>query len=517
MSGASVGAQHAARLMPAPDSVPTLIVFVTIDQMRGDYIDRFRGQLTGGLARLARDGAFYTNAFQDHATTETAPGHASTMSGRFPSHTGINRNSAGVQDPQSPYLGNPKSNASPFRFRGGTLIDWMRAKDPRSRALSISRKDRGAILPLGRAHQGVYWYDPAMGSFTTSRYYADTLPSWLRQFNARHLPASYAGKTWALLLSPASYPEPDSVPDEAKGRGYLFPHVMPADSAAELRALPEFPFMDEITLRAASEGLRAMGLGAGPQTDILAISLSSTDAIGHKYGMDSRELHDQLIRVDRMLGAFLDTLFTIRDSTKIVIALTGDHGVAPSPELQAARTRRAARRVDLDSVGKHFDAALAARHVSAAAFAFEDAMLNVDRDAFTRARVNADSVIRAFAAAVRRVPGVGHADRVSALAADSAHDPIARRWLHSLPAGIPTALVVTLEPYSVWGDYATGIHGSPYDYDAHVPIIFWGAPFRKGRYATFARTVDIAPTLAWVTATVPTERLDGVVLRQSVR
>jgi arylsulfatase A-like enzyme len=217
------------------------------------------------------------------------------------------------------------------------------------------------------------------------------------------------------------------------------------------------------------------------------------------------------------LGAFLDTLFTIRDSTKIVIALTGDHGVAPSPELQAARTRRAARRVDLDSVGKRFDAALAARHVSAAAFAFEDAMLNVDRDAFTRARVNADSVIRAFAAAVRHVPGVHRADRVSALAADSAHDPIARRWLHSLPAGIPTALVVTLEPYSVWGDYATGIHGSPYDYDAHVPIIFWGAPFRKGRYATFARTVDIAPTLAWVTATVPTERLDGVVLRQSVR
>jgi predicted AlkP superfamily pyrophosphatase or phosphodiesterase len=514
---AVVAAQRPARALPVPDRVPTLIVFITIDQMREDSLDRFKGQLSGGLARLSRDGAFYTNAFQDHATTETAPGHASTMSGRFPSHTGINRNSAGVQDPQAPYIGDPKNNASPFRFRGGTLTDWLRIKDPRSRALSISRKDRGAILPIGRAHQSVYWYDPAIGKFTTSTYYADTLPAWLAEFNARALPARDIGESWTLLFPSQSYPEPDSVPEEGMGKDFLFPHVVPADSIAAFRALPEFPFLDEITLRAASERLRALHLGEGPQTDILAISLSSTDAIGHKYGMDSRALHDQILRVDRSLGAFLDTLFTIRDSTKIVIALTGDHGVAPSPELYASQTHKRAYRVDLSALGKRFATSLASRGVDAGAFDLEEAMLDVDRNAFARAHVNADSVIRAFAAEARRVPGVRRADLVSSLAADSARDPIARRWVHALPPDALTALVMTLQPNSVWGSYATGIHGSPYDYDAYVPVIFWGAPFKRGRYSVFARTVDMAPTLAWVTATVPTERLDGVLLWQSIR
>ena len=514
---AGARAQERARPMPAPAKVPSLIVFITIDQMREDYLDRFTSQLTGGLARLSRDGAFYTNAFQDHATTETAPGHASVMSGRFPSHTGINRNSAGVQDPQAPYIGDPKNNASPFRFRGGTLTDWLRIKDPRSRALSVSRKDRGAILPLGRAHQSVYWYDPAIGRFTTSTYYADTLPDWLVEFNARGLPASMEGRSWTLLLPPDSYPEPDSVPEEAKGEGFLFPHVVPADSAEGFRALPDFPFMDELTLRAASEGLRALDLGAGPQTDILALSLSSTDAIGHKYGMESREVHDQILRVDRMLGAFLDTLFTIRDSTKIVVALTGDHGVTPTPELYAKRTHESAQRVDLSSVAKRFQSALAMRGVDASAFDLQEAMLNIDRGAFARAHVNADSVIGAFAREVRQMPGVLRADRVSTLAAASARDPIARRWLHAIPADANTALVMSLQPHSVWGSYAAGIHGTTSDDDAHVPVIFWGAPFKAGRYSVFARTVDMAPTLAWVTATTPTEKLDGVVLWQSIR
>ena len=171
----TLGAQQpppaARRLPPAPADIPTLVVFITADQLRADYLDRFGAQLTGGLARLARGGALFTNAFQDHATTETAPGHASTLSGRHPRSTGIVRNTAGVQDPQAPLInGAPGPGASPFRFRGSTLIDWLRVKDPRCRALSVSRKDRGAILPLGRAKQEVYWYAADEGRFTTSMY-----------------------------------------------------------------------------------------------------------------------------------------------------------------------------------------------------------------------------------------------------------------------------------------------------------------------------------------------------------
>src|SRR5438874_5980842 len=141
-------------------STPKLVLFITVDAMRPDYLSRFESQLTGGLGRLYRGGAVFTNGFQDHAITETAPGHSVTMSGRFPSHTGIVTNLQGVPDPQSAVVGGGAPGASPFRFRGSTLIDWLIAKDPRSRALSVSRKDRGAILPLGRARESVFWYVP---------------------------------------------------------------------------------------------------------------------------------------------------------------------------------------------------------------------------------------------------------------------------------------------------------------------------------------------------------------------
>jgi hypothetical protein len=195
--------QHITAAQAASRSLatrPRLVVFLTVDQLRPDYLDRWARQLTGGLGRLSQRGAFFPNAFQDHAITETAPGHASTLSGRFPRSTGILRNAAGVEDPQAPLLTSRDPGASPYRFRGSTLIDWMRSRDPRSRALSVSRKDRGAILPLGRAKQSVFWYAASSGELTTSRYYADTLPTWIRRVNARRVPQSYAGQSWTLLL-----------------------------------------------------------------------------------------------------------------------------------------------------------------------------------------------------------------------------------------------------------------------------------------------------------------------------
>ena len=502
--------------MPPADSVPTLVVFITVDQMRADYFDRFASQLTGGLARLDRGGALFTNAFQDHAITETAPGHATTLSGRFPRHTGIVINSAGVQDPQSPVIGAPSLNASPFRFRGGTLIDWIRTKDPRSRALSVSRKDRAAILPLGRAHQSVFWYDPTSGRFSTSTYYADTLPEWVRDFNARRIPQSYAGKSWNTLLD-SGYPEPDSQSVENHGENFTFPHVLMSDTMEAVRSLPDFPWMDEVTLRMALTGLRALDLGRGPQTDLLAVSLSTTDAVGHRYGTDSRELHDQILRLDRSLGAFLDTLFAIRDSAKIVIALTGDHGVAPTPEVYSARTGATTRRVRTSTVIKPFTEALSARGVDPSAFRYAGGMLIVDRPVLERAGFDADSLVDAFATEVKRIPGVLRVDRYPEIASDSLDDPIARRWYHQIPPDLPVELVVTLDKYSVGSGNATGIHGSPYDYDANVPVLFYGPPFVPGRYTRFARVADLAPTLAWISATQPTEKLDGEVLWEALK
>ena len=518
-----------AHAQASDTSPPKLVVFITIDAMRPDYLPRFGTQLGGGLGRLYRGGAVFTNAFHDHAITETAPGHSVTMSGRFPVHTGISANTAGVADSTTTLLEAPGVGASPFRFRGTTLTDWLIAKDPRTKVLSVSRKDRAAILPIGKSKQPVFWYSP-IGIFTTSTYYASSLPEWVKAFNARRVPASYAGRAWQPLLPDSAYSEPDSMSIESGGVGFVFPHVEPAapDSAALL--LGEFPWMDDVTLQFALAGVNALNLGAGPQTDLLAISLSTTDAIGHRYGPDSRELHDQILRLDRSLGIFLDSLYRIRKQKDVVIALTADHGLTPFPEVHARDPNAGAIRVDVRPVLQRLSNSLATAGVPGNGlsyvlgvyrgngFSMDGGVFELDRPALATAKINQDSLLRAVSADFLRVPGVARADRISDLArADTVNDKIARRWLHMFADENKAALVVTLAPYNYWLSGFIAQHGSPNDSDAHVPIIFYGDKVKPGSYPEFARVVDMAPTLAAIVRVTPQERLDGHVLRDAIR
>jgi arylsulfatase A-like enzyme len=517
-AAALLGLAGRSSAQAAPPAKPTLIVFLTVDQMRPDYFDRWRGQLSGGLARLSQQGAFFTNAFQDHGVTETAPGHSVTLAGRFPRSTGILRNTAGVEDPQAPLLTSRDAPASPYRFRGSVLIDWLRTRDARSRALSISRKDRGAILPMGRAKQNVFWYATSNGELTTSRYYADTLPAWIRGVNARRVAQRTAGQAWNLLLPASEYAEPDSVVQENNGRTFLFPHVQSSDSARAAADLPATPWMDPLTLAAALEGLQALRLGTGPQTDILAVSLSATDYIGHRYGPDSREQHDNILRLDRALGGFIDSLYKLRDSSTIVFALTADHGVTSYPEVAARRAGgHPAVFYDLRPAAATLRDALRASRVDTTAVSLDGPLVYVNRELFARAGVDPDPILRRYADVVRRIPGIARVDRVRDLSPrDTVRDAVTRRWIHMIPPDSPVEWVIT----PVQGAYPTGAtiaeHGIPYDDDAHVPVIFYGPWFRAGRHAERALVVDIAPTLAHVAGVPPTERVDGRVLRQAL-
>jgi predicted AlkP superfamily pyrophosphatase or phosphodiesterase len=514
---AATQAPALARAGPAP--VPVLVVHITVDQMRADYLDRWRSQLTGGLARLLRVGAVFTRAYQDHAMTETAPGHATILSGRNPASTGIVSNHDGVPDTTdtAELLEVPGPGASPWRFRGTELFDWLAARHPGARALSVSRKDRGAILPIGRARQQAYWYQG--GQFTTSRYYADSLPEWVRTFNAGMAAARAPGRRWDLLLPAADYAEPDSEPYEWGGTDVAFPHVLPPDTDGAALAVIATPWMDSLTLALALDGVSQLGLGRGPQPDLLAVSLSTTDAVGHGYGPDSREIHDQVLRLDRYLGAFLDSLGRLRDPRRILVSLTSDHGVTSFPEWSRAHGHPEARRVRVDSLLATARTALADGAGPASRIGrFECGLFQLSRAAVAARGALVDSVLTSLAAELRRVPGVLRVDtRQTLAAADTASDPIARRWRNLLSPDLPADLMVTLKPRDIWGGSVSAEHCQPSDDDAHVPLIIAGPGVRPGRYTRRVSVVDLAPTVARLVGVTPLERLDGRVLTEALR
>ena len=507
------------RPIPAPPPRPKLVVVITVDQLRPDYLVRWKSQITGGFATLTADGAVFDSAYQDHGITETAPGHSTILSGRWPAHTGIVRNSEGVQDSTAPLLGARGAGASPRRFRGTGFFDWLKTSDPNARALSVSRKDRGAILPLGQAHEQVYWYVP--GQFTTSRYYADSLPAWVQAFNAQRLPYKAAGWQWTLLLPDSAYPETDDQAWENNGRSVTFPHALPLDSTNAAAALQGVPAMDSLTIAFALAGVDALKLGRGRSTDLLAVSLSTTDAVGHAFGPDSRELHDQVLRLDRYLGWLLTRLFDRVGRQNVLVVLTADHGVTPYPQYARTHGHPDAHAVTLDTLVRAVNEDLERVYGTGTPrrwLEFDSGIFFLrDNGRLAAVGANVDSISSAVAARARRVTGVARADTPADLArADTAEDAVARRWRHHLPTDAGAFLTVTLQPYCVWDTESIAEHGQPSELDAHVALLMWGRGIKPGHFARRANTVDIAPTLARLLDISPLSLLDGRVLSEAL-
>ncbi|HYL20159.1 MAG TPA: alkaline phosphatase family protein [Gemmatimonadales bacterium] len=500
---------------PAPSPV-SLVVLVVVDQMRADYLARFASQWSGGFGRIYRGGTVFEHGEQDHAATETAPGHATLLSGRYPAHTGIVLNSRGVQDADAPLVGRSGGEgASPRRFRGTTLVDWMLARDPGTRVLSVSRKDRGAIFPIGRATVPVYWFDA--GAFTTSRYYADSLPAWVQAFNDRGSVdrLAEADATWNLLLPDSAYAERDSEPFENGGADYTFPHRFPTARGAALSQIARFPWMDSLTLAFALEGVRALGLGHRTGPDLLSISLSTTDAVGHAFGPDSRELHDQLLHVDRWLGRFLDSLTQVIGNDRVLLVLTGDHGVTPLPEYNVTVLHRPGGRVWLGSVARSAVVALRERVDRDFGLEFDSGLLSADVASLRASGIDVDSLAQALAAEAARLPGVARVYTPRTLTQAPRSDRSAELWRRLLPADYGWLFcAVTKEGY-VWSGGQLGAeHSSGNREDIEVPIAFFGPGVPARLVERPASTVDIAPTLAALLRISPMEPLDGRVLRE---
>src|SRR6185437_14771317 len=355
-----------------------------------------------GFQRFRETGTFFPHGRQDHASTETAPGHSTMLSGREPGHTGIILNNRGVQDPTSPALEVPdKQGSSPRRFQGTTLYDWLLARDPDTRVLSVSRKDRGAIFPVGRGKGNVYWW--LGGQFTTSRYYSDTLPRWVSEFNSRIDLKHIAGSTWSLLLPASAYAEPDSMAFENAGSDFTFPHQLPGADVIAGR-ITSYPVMDSLTLALALSGVERMRLGTRGRPDLLVVSLSTTDAVGHAFGPDSREIHDQLLHVDRWLGQFFDSLSKLVPGG-MVAALTGDHGIVSLPEYTVLVKHQRAGRVGMGSFPADVERELEAKYHVPFDLSFDNGLLSADVDALRARGVNVDSLADALAKRIAGNPG----------------------------------------------------------------------------------------------------------------
>jgi predicted AlkP superfamily pyrophosphatase or phosphodiesterase len=509
---ASAGACAPGR---AASPQPRLVVMVSVDQMRADYLPRFERAFRGGLKRLLERGAVFVNAEYRHANTETGPGHSILLSGRQPRHSGIVANEwydgalrrmvNVVEDPVQSPVGGKGRGASPAHFEGFTVGDVLKRSSPASRVVAVSLKDRSAVLMGGRRADAAYWYETGEGRFITSTYYARELPGWLRAWNARRLPEAAAARRWTRLLDDLALYEtlagPDHQAGEWDGKDTVFPHQV-RGTPPEPRYYDDLrrtPYADELTLEVALEALAAHELGSRGATDLLIVGLSATDVIGHTYGPDSQELMDQVLRLDGVLGRLFQALDERVGREGWVAALSADHGAMPLVEVarqQGKDARRASPQALADAVG----AALAARYPGAQGLvaAYDGPHLYLDLDALAAQGLRREAVEAVAAEALMStglLEGVyTHGSFARQPEPDDAAWPLFRAAFY---APRSPHLIGRLKPWVYLSDRPGGTgHGTAHEYDRRVPVAFLGAGVRPGRYPGQAGPEEIAPTLA---------------------
>jgi predicted AlkP superfamily pyrophosphatase or phosphodiesterase len=500
---------------PAP-ARPRLVLFVSVDQMRFDYLTRFAPLYEAGLKRLLEGGAVFTSARYRHANTETGPGHAVLLSGRHARETGIIANDwydrtarrvvNVVDDPKAVAVPGPGRGASPANFDGETVGDLLKRASRASRVVGVSLKDRAAILMAGRRADAAYWYEPACGCFGTSTYYARRLPGWLAAWNAEKPVDRLDGKAWERLLRDAavyrSVAGEDDVKGEWDGVNTTFPHAIRGRAGSRLfyDDVRRTPFADELTLEVALLALREHALGSDAAPDLLAVSFSATDVIGHTYGPDSQEIMDQLLRLDRVLGRLLDAAEERAGRDGLLVGLSADHGVMPLVEVLKTRGIEA-RRVHPDQLELAVRQALATRFGAQDLIAhYEAPHFYLDYDVLQRRNLPRAEV---EAEIERAMLATGLVERVYTqarlLGAAPADDPYFALVRNSYFRTRSPDLIGVPQPHLHLDRYPGGTsHGTPHDYDRHVPVAFLGPQFRPGRYDDACGPEDIAPTLAAV-------------------
>jgi hypothetical protein len=502
---ALAGAQQPAALRAQRAATPAeikLVLLIAVDQFRADYLARFDSEYKEGFRRLLTDGAVFTSAKLEHYPTVTAIGHSTMLTGAIPADSGIvgndwyDRQSAttvtSVSDTSAQVVGgsaNAGTGASPRRLLVSTVADELKMARTRPgaespKAIGVSLKDRAAILPAGRGADAAYWLDMTSGNFITSTYYLPQLPPWVAAFNQRKLADSYAGKTWTLAQGKPT--EPHTMPDKVGGPLYT--------------AVFGSPFGNELLLALATETLAQEKLGQRGATDLLTVSFSANDSVGHKYGPESPEVRDIAVKTDAIIGKLLAEVDKRVGLAHTLVMFTSDHGVAPMPETMTERHMpggRADGPALFDAIQKALDARFGAGKwllATAGTAPYLNYALMAEKKADP-------AEVRRVAAEAARAASGAHVSRVytrdQLLRAEIADDVIGRRVLRGFNPSRSGDLEIILEPYWIRG--ATGTtHGTPYNYDAAIPLILMGPGVVPGRYAAAVALNDAAPTLSTI-------------------
>lgn len=499
------------------ERAPKLIVLLVVDQMRGDYIDRFQQQWSRGLKRLVKQGAWFRQAEYPYYDTVTCAGHSSIGTGTIPAVHGMILNNwwdrearklvycTGDESAKTISYGRPVTTAgeSPARLRMTTLADELRAQlSPAARIIGFSLKARSVVTLSGRRPSAVAWFDDSGTWVTSTAFSAGPVPV-VADFIRRNPVEKDFGKVWDRALPRDQYlfEDPAVGAGPAKGMTNAFPHVVKGGSeSADAMYYDQWqssPMADEYLAHMALDVAEHLKLGTTASTDMIAISFSTLDKVGHDFGPHSHEIQDVLIRLDRTLGDFFEGLDRLVGPANYTVALSADHGVAPMPERSIAAGFDAGRIIPstfVDQVEQILRKALGpGQHVDY--FAHMDLYLAPGVYGTLKAQ---PAVMETVRAEIRSLAGVREVYTRDELIADRFDDdPIARRAARSFYAPRSGDLVVSTKPY--WIIQANGAtHGTGYGYDTHVPLLLMGKGIASGEYLTPASPTDIAPTLAFL-------------------
>lgn len=517
---------------PAPDAPVEggrLVVLVVFDQMRGDYLERWKEQFgADGFERIKRDGVWFSNALLPYAATSTAPGHASLVTGAVPSVHGIIENrwfdraagkvvAAGTEDgvsqipPDETAARNRWPGLSPRRLLAATVGDALR-EQTKGRTVSISLKDRSAALMGGQEPIGAYSFDSNSGIFHTSSRYRAALPDWADAFDRSRVVHRWAGRTWDRIGPRAAYDAfgPDDGPGEGNPR--TFPHALAPAGSRYFTALEASPFGNELLWEFAKAAIDGEQLGRKGASDLLCLSFSSNDLIGHAFGPDSHEVMDTVIRNDRLVAEMMSHLDATVGAGAWSLVISADHGICPLPEV-SSKTHSDAGRLglgDLRGLDAHLDKVFGLLDGVPGQWLERDASISAcypwlylnprHLDAMGLKSAQVEAVAANW---LRERPNrLGVFTRTElqrdryATAEEHKLGPLVKASFHPDRCG---DLCVVHPAYSlVYDPFSTGTeHGTPHDYDRHVPVLAFGAGVPKlGERREAASSLVVAPLLA---------------------